>query len=589
MMRRVLVLLCTALALSACSDSLGQSPTPTAVLIRLPAASPSSTAEATATARPTEVAQKTLMPSPATPADAGTAVPSPTAQAGPAAPHIMALGVHPSIALWARPGGAVSATVAGSTVLWVEGRSADGQWLLVSYGRPVGHAWANRADLNVFGKLDKVAEVAADAAEQAANSEPGAETGAGQATPTTGTSAVPGGLAGQVTGEHLNVRRAPGVDQTVIGSLSAGSAITVTGRSAEGQWLRIGWAGGEGWVATPYVSLSGDATSLPVAGQASTPLPAARAAPVAGKIAFQTANGGDIYVMNADGSGLRRVASGIDPALSPDGTRLAYAHWEEHSQGIYVLDLTSGAAQEVVSAVRPRWPIWSSDGARLAFARSRRTTTCLQTPFGCVDESAVRKALGGRDCVNTPYGRFCISDFPAVDTDDTGLSQINLENGALQDLPAALLSQAPSWQPQSEQIVYRASKSLQSVTAQGDLHTFVDDTQVNCPAWSPDGQRVAVQKHLHDHDDIFLYDAAGNMVAQLTAPEFLAEHASNNVSPTWSPDGRTILFLTDRSGQWQIYRMNADGSGQEPFLPAALGKIALRYDFAAEHVVSWGR
>jgi hypothetical protein len=35
--------------------------------------------------------------------------------------------------------------------------------------------------------------------------------------------------------------------------------------------------------------------------------------------------------------------------------------------------------------------------------------------------------------------------------------------------------------------------------------------------------------------------------------------------------------------------MNADGTNQTPFLPAALKDIVIRYDFAAERVVSWAR
>jgi Tol biopolymer transport system component len=41
----------------------------------------------------------------------------------------------------------------------------------------------------------------------------------------------------------------------------------------------------------------------------------------------------------------------------------------------------------------------------------------------------------------------------------------------------------------------------------------------------------------------------------------------NNVAPTWSPDGSQIAFLTDRTGQWEIWVMQADGSDQHPLLP----------------------
>jgi Tol biopolymer transport system component len=59
-------------------------------------------------------------------------------------------------------------------------------------------------------------------------------------------------------------------------------------------------------------------------------------------------------------------------------------------------------------------------------------------------------------------------------------------------------------------------------------------------------------------------------------------------SPTWSPDGSQIAFLTDRTGQWEIWVMNADGSNQRSLLPAGtLDGIALQYNGMDERVLSW--
>jgi len=38
----------------------------------------------------------------------------------------------------------------------------------------------------------------------------------------------------------------------------------------------------------------------------------------------------------------------------------------------------------------------------------------------------------------------------------------------------------------------------------------------------------------------------------------------SNEQPTWSPDGRWIAFQSNRSGEWQIYRMRVDGSDLIP-------------------------
>lgn len=74
----------------------------------------------------------------------------------------------------------------------------------------------------------------------------------------------------------------------------------------------------------------------------------------------------------------------------------------------------------------------------------------------------------------------------------------------------------------------------------------------------------------------------------MTAPDPLAAQAVNAVAPAASPDGRSVVYLTDSSGAWQLWVMNSDGSNPRPLAPNALAGIALRYDFSADRAVDWG-
>ena len=64
---------------------------------------------------------------------------------------------------------------------------------------------------------------------------------------------------------YINVRLWPAIGATVIGSLEPGDVMTATGRSVDGEWVRIDYFGGEGWVALLVVEVSGDLNSLPLA------------------------------------------------------------------------------------------------------------------------------------------------------------------------------------------------------------------------------------------------------------------------------------------------------------------------------------
>ena len=59
--------------------------------------------------------------------------------------------------------------------------------------------------------------------------------------------------------------------------------------------------------------------------------------PLEGRCVFQVASGGDIYVVNADATGLIHLTEGMDPSWSPDGSKLALARWTT-PWGIYTIN-----------------------------------------------------------------------------------------------------------------------------------------------------------------------------------------------------------------------------------------------------------
>lgn len=75
-------------------------------------------------------------------------------------------------------------------------------------------------------------------------------------------------------------------------------------------------------------------------------------------------------------------------------------------------------------------------------------------------------------------------------------------------------------------------------------------------AWSPDGKRIAYAQAQGEGTQIFVANADGSGVQQLTDTA-----AFINTSPAWSPDGKRIAFVSNRMGNPQIFVMNADGSG----------------------------
>jgi TolB protein len=79
--------------------------------------------------------------------------------------------------------------------------------------------------------------------------------------------------------------------------------------------------------------------------------------------------------------------------------------------------------------------------------------------------------------------------------------------------------------------------------------------------WSPDGRQVALASWSTGNAtfEIFMMDAAPCISGDsICRPKRLTTNSADDRLPTWSPDGEQIAFLSNRSGQWEIYIENAD-------------------------------
>jgi len=172
----------------------------------------------------------------------------------------------------------------------------------------------------------------------------------------------------------------------------------------------------------------------------------------------------------------------------------------------------------------PPGPKWSPDGSKIAFAS------------------------------------YDTSNIHVINADGTGERNITNRSGT-----AAF----PVWSPDGRKIAFNASDGIYIMNSDGTGQTKVvadlPEPYFNCafyvePAWSPDGRKIAFTAALEGScqapRDIYVVDLSTLRHVNLT------NHTADDWGPTWAPDGSRILFYSNRDGNWEIYVMNTDGTGQ---------------------------
>jgi TolB protein len=183
---------------------------------------------------------------------------------------------------------------------------------------------------------------------------------------------------------------------------------------------------------------------------------------------------------------------------------------------------TDGTGASEVTSFEAASPSWSPDGTRLTF--------------------------DGNGC--------CNRQIYVVNADGTGL--INLTQDGADNID-------PDWSPDGTKIAY-SNTSLWVIAADGSSRqSLIGGTAgAGSPKWSPDGTKLAYAAVVNGASQIFVVNADGSGVRQLTS-----DPANPSMHPSWSPDGSTIIVDRCVNGgspapwcptQTDIFAMNADGT-----------------------------
>ena len=143
------------------------------------------------------------------------------------------------------------------------------------------------------------------------------------------------------------------------------------------------------------------------------------------------------------------------------------------------------------------------------------------------------------------------------------VNQVTREAGYRPDLDAEVLGLdfEPAWSPDGQQIALvtdrRAAQELFIVGRDGSvIERLVNAGKgVGEPDWSPDGTQISFRGDMSGDPELYVIDVNGSNLRQLTYSP------GEDWTPSWSPDGTHLAFASRRSnGSWDIFTMRSDGS-----------------------------
>ncbi len=293
---------------------------------------------------------------------------------------------------------------------------------------------------------------------------------------------------------------------------------------------------------------------------------------------------GTVWVMNADGSGQRRLANGGVPgcgqewghAWSLDGRQIAFVSGLSPPT-IYVMNADGSGQRELTrDNARENSPAWSPDGRRIAFLGSGIRVVNAD---GSGLRRLTRKGWGDFVPAWSPDGRRIAfvsrrdGNLEIYGMNADGSGQRRLTRNTVRDSD-------PVWSPDGRRIAFVSNWQVWVMNADGsgERRLTRNGARNFAPAWSPDGQRIVFERRVGRQIyrntpleygqcsrcagrvsfQVYVMNADGSEARKLADGNKARMLGQSSTHPVWSPDGRKIAFAK----QFDIYVMNADGSGQ---------------------------
>ena len=269
--------------------------------------------------------------------------------------------------------------------------------------------------------------------------------------------------------------------------------------------------------------------------------------------------------------GMAVLAGAIACGTSSHG--IVYVSEADGDAEIYLIDLDSGesAPVERLPSSAESGPRWSPDGKHVAFVSGESGN--LDIRVASVDGREATLGLTSSEGNEESPRWNAGGDRVAYVTDLDGHSDVYVASFSMNDdrggSPIRITSEDTEeflgdWSPDGEWLVFsrRGSEDSQGLWLRNpdgvNLFRLTSDNDL-APVWSPDGDAIAFVRNVDGNRDIYLLapEEDDDWRGQVKARPLITSPAADH-SPDWAPDGDTLVYVSERDGNPEIYILESD-------------------------------